>query len=268
MPELSQQERASEVDAVRNAQLAEIDRMIEENQNSESNEDTTARFNSANWLEAVQQSTILIAGVGGIGSWLALLMSRMRPRNILLMDNDTVELVNMSGQLYRSSDIGNLKVDSIAKTIGEYSSFYNIMSIGSLFTEESEAYDIMICGFDNMEARKLYFKKWFDRVKSKPINERHKCIFIDGRLNAEKFQVLSILGDDYYSMKKYISDFLFDDGEVEDAVCSFKQTTYCAAMIASFMCNTFINFVCHSVARPVLFFQEYDAETMSLKQEV
>ena len=183
------------------------------------------------------------------------------------MDNDTVETVNMSGQLYRTSDIGKLKVDALSDTLKEYSAFYNVMSIGSLFTEESEAYDIMICGFDNMEARKLYFRKWFDRVKSKPVNERSKCLFIDGRLNAEKFQVISITGTDYYGMKKYVTEFLFDDSEVGEAPCSFKQTTYCAAMIGAFMCNTLVNFECHSVARPVLFFQEYDAETMSLRQE-
>ena len=255
---LSEQERA---------QLAIIDRMIEDNQNVESSQETAARFSSAEWFNAMQQSTILIAGVGGIGSWVALLISRMRPRNILLMDADSVETVNMSGQLYRTSDIGSLKVDALTDTIRDYSAYYNIMSIGSMFTEESEAYDIMICGFDNMEARKLYFRKWFDRVKSKPKEERDRCIFIDGRLNAEKFQIISIVGTDYYGMKKYIQEFLFDDSEVDEAPCSFKQTTYCAAMISSMICNVLVNFISKSYARPVILFQEYDAETMSLKQE-
>lgn len=249
------------------AQLAAIDEMIQENLNAETSHETTARFSSAEWFEAVQQSTILIAGVGGIGSWLSLLISRMKPRNILLMDNDTVETVNMSGQLFRTSDVGKLKVDALSDTLKEYSAYYNVMSIGSHFTEESEAYNIMICGFDNMAARKLYFRKWFDRVKSLPREERSKCLFIDGRLNAEKFQVISIIGTDYYGMKKYVQDFLFEDSEVAEALCSFKQTTYCAAMIGAFMCNTLVNFLCDSIARPVLFFQEYDAETMSLRQE-
>jgi pyoverdine/dityrosine biosynthesis protein Dit1 len=93
-------------------------------------------------------------------------------------------------------------------------------------------------------------------------------LFIDGRLNAEKFQVISITGEDYYNMKKYIKEFLFADTAVTDALCSYKQTTYCAAMIASLMCNVFVNFMCNSDARPVIFFQEYDAEIMSLKQEM
>lgn len=252
---------------LRISQLEQINAMIEENLNAESSQDTTARFSSAEWLNAVQQSTVLIAGVGGIGSYIAFFLSRMRPRNILLMDGDSVEIVNMSGQLYRTSDVGKLKVDALSDTLKEYSAFYNVMAIGSFFTEESEAYDIMICGFDNMAARKLYFRKWLERVRRKPVSERGNCLFIDGRLNAEKFQIISITGTDYYGMKKYINEFLFDDSEVADALCSFKQTTYCAAMIGAFICNTFINFECHSITRPVLFFQEYDAETMSLKQE-
>lgn len=183
------------------------------------------------------------------------------------MDNDIVELANMSGQLYKVADIGKLKVDALSDTLKEFSSYYGTMAMGMPFTEESEAYNIMICGFDNMAARKLYFSKWVELVKNKPIEERHKCLFIDGRLNAEKFQILSITGDDYYGMKRYAKEFLFDDSEVEEAVCSFKQTTYCAAMIASFMCNTLVNFLCRSISRPVLFFQEYDAEFMTLKQE-
>lgn len=244
-----------------------IDDMIASNDSDYFSQDITSRFSSAEWLEEIQNSNILIAGIGGIGSWLALLVSRMHPRNLLLMDGDVVEAVNMSGQLYQINDIGKFKTDALNDTLKQYSNYYKVMSIGEHFTEESEAYDIMICGFDNMEARKLYFKKWFERVKNKTPEERKKCLFIDGRLNAEKFQIISITGTDYYGMKRYTKEFLFEDTEVEEALCSYKQTTYCAAMIASFMCNTLVNFACHSVLRPVLFFQEYDAETLFLKQE-
>ena len=57
------------------------------------------------------------------------------------MDGDTVEMVNMSGQLYSTNDIGKLKVDAIADTCIGYSNYYSIMSMGTNFTEESEAYD-------------------------------------------------------------------------------------------------------------------------------
>lgn len=229
-------------------------------------QETTTRFSSAEWFEKVQKMTVLIAGIGGIGSWLALLVSRMRPKTLLLMDSDRVEKKNLAGQLYSIKDVYSTKVQALSNMIGNYSDYYNVMAIAENFTEESEAYDIMICGFDNMAARKLYFRKWKEHVEKQ--EDKSKCLFIDGRLNAEKFQVISIVGDDSYSIERYENEFLFDDSAVEEPLCSLKQTTYCAAMIASYMCNVLVNFACNSVARPVVFFQEYDASFMGLKQIV
>lgn len=251
-----------------NSITTQIDAMIQQNNVSTTSEETTTRFKGAPWYEEIQKYSILIAGIGGIGSWTALLISRMRPKNLLLMDNDSVEIGNLSGQLYSIKDVDISKVDALSNTIRDYSMYNNTMAIKEPFTQDSEPYDIMICGFDNMDARKLYFKKWLQRVKSKSKDERSNCLFIDGRLNAEKFQVFSITGDNYYAMNKYASEYLFDDADVPNLICSYKQTSYCAAMIGSFICNILVNFACHNYdERPVLFFQEFDAETISLKQE-
>ena len=246
----------------------ELQRMVDEN-NSYPNIETTVtdRFQSAPWLTTIQNMDILLAGVGGIGSWTALLLARMNPRNLVLMDMDRVDKSNLSGQLYSKDDIDNYKVDSINRTLQNYANYYRGMAIRFPFTEESEAYKVMICGFDNMKARKTYFKKWVELVKNTPEEERCNCLYVDGRLNAEKFQVLSITGDDYASMKKYAQEYLFNDSEAPHQLCSFKQTTYCAAMIASVICNSVVNFASHNIARPVIFFQEYDAESLFLTQE-
>ena len=63
----------------------------------------------------------------------------------------------------------------------------------------------MICGFDNMAARKLVFKKWYAHVMSKPEEERSKCLLIDGRLAAEELQVLAVQGNDTRAMMEYLS---------------------------------------------------------------
>ena len=253
-----------EIDSI----IENINKMIEINKNIKITDDSTARFSSALWYNEVQNLNILIAGVGGIGSWTALLISRLHPKNLVLIDSDTVEIHNLSGQLYGLSNVNKYKVDAMSEIIKDFSNYPKTMAVNENFTENSEPYDIMICGFDNMAARKLYFKKWLELVKKRNDLDRKNCLFIDGRLNAEKFQVLSIVGDDYYSMGKYAKDFLFDDSEVIDGICSYKQTSYCAAMIGSFICNTLVNFACHNNdERPVLFFQEYDAQSLTLKQE-
>ena len=107
-------------------------------------------------------------------------------------DNDIVETVNMSGQLYSIRDININKVTAIAETVRIYSDFNNVFSIPEKFDENSQASDIMICGFDNMKARQNFFNKWKQHVRNKPEGTENECLFIDGRLAAQEFQIFCI----------------------------------------------------------------------------
>lgn len=235
-------------------------------------DEATSRFSSAIWYENIQKKTVILAGVGGIGSHLGFLLARMKPASMFIYDNDIVEAANMSGQLYGQSDLGRPKVSALAEMIRNYADYSSVFAISERFTEESEASDIMICGFDNMTARKLFFNKWVNHVQSKPEEERKNCLFIDGRLDAEMFQILCIRGDDNYNISRYNNEFLFSDAEADETICSYKQTTFCANMIASYMVNLFVNF-CANQCEPLIdrdlpFLTTYNAETMYLKTEV
>lgn len=235
-------------------------------------DEATSRFSSAIWYENIQKKTIILAGVGGIGSYVGFLLARMKPASMFIYDNDIVEAVNMSGQLYGQSDLGRPKVSALTEMIRNYAGYSSVFAISERFTTESEASDIMICGFDNMAARRLFFNKWVNHVQSKPEKERKNCLFIDGRLAAEEFQVLCIKGDDEYNINRYNNEFLFSDTEADATVCSYKQTTFCANMIASYMVNLFVNF-CANQCEPLIdrdlpFLTTYNAETMYLKTEV
>lgn len=235
-------------------------------------DEATSRFSSAIWYENIQKKTVILAGVGGIGSYVGFLLARMKPASMFIYDDDIVEAVNMSGQLYGQSDLGRPKVSALAEMIRNYAGYSSVFAISERFTNESEASDIMICGFDNMAARKLFFNKWVNHVQSKPEEERKNCLFIDGRLAAEEFQVLCIKGDDEYNIRRYSDEFLFSDAEADETICSYKQTTFCANMIASYMVNLFVNF-CANQCEPLIdrdlpFLTTYNAETMYLKTEV
>lgn len=232
-------------------------------------DDTTSRFSSAIWYENIQKKVIILAGIGGIGSYVGFLLARMKPASMFIYDNDIVEAVNMSGQLYGQSDLGRPKVSALAEMIRNYAGYSSVFVVNERFTNESEASDIMICGFDNMAARSLFFDKWLDHVKSKPEEERCKCLYLDGRLDAEMFQIFCIRGDDNYSIDRYNNEFLFSDAEAEETICSYKQTTFCANMIASCMVNLFVNFCANEVGayRDLPFLTTYNAETIYLKTE-
>lgn len=235
-------------------------------------EETTSRFSGAIWYEAITRKRIILAGLGGIGSYVAFLLSRMHPASITLYDDDKVEAVNMSGQFYSLNDVNNFKASAIYSKMKVYSNFYNGLALVRKFNEDSNSGPIMICGFDNMSARKTFFNSWAGYVSRCSIDGRKSCLFIDGRLAAEEFQVIAVQGDDESAMSRYRSEWLFSDEEAEETLCSYKQTTFMANMIGSVMVNIFVNFVANECdpifPRDVPFLTTYNASNMYFKVDM
>lgn len=233
-------------------------------------EENTSRFSSAEWFENIKSKTITLAGVGGIGSHLAFLLSRLNPYNIYLYDSDKVDITNMSGQFYCNDDIGHFKTDAIALTMAKYSLYNKVVTFTKKYDTESCNTRIMMCGFDNMKARHTFYNSWKEGVESSVLN-REKFLFLDGRLAAEEFQILCIRGGDYYNMERYEKEFLFTDKEADATICSYKQTSFCADMIAACMTNLFVNFCANEcnplIERDLPFLTEYNAKTMFFKTE-
>lgn len=259
-------------EALLEAALAAEEVVIPPNSGSLLVDEATSRFSGAIWYSAIQSKTITLAGVGGIGSYVGFLLARLKPAGLYLYDPDIVEQANMSGQLYGSGDLGQGKVYALHNMMQQYANYYSAVTYQERFTAESEATDIMICGFDNMEARKLFFDAWKDRLMAKPEEERSKCLFIDGRLAAEEFQVFAIQGNDERAIVEYKNRWLFSDAAADETICSYKQTTFMANMIASVMVNLFVNFVANEcnpiIDRDVPFMTQYSADTMYFKVEM
>jgi hypothetical protein len=72
-------------------------------------------------------------------------------------------------------------------------------------------------------------------------------------------------------MKRYEEKFLFNDSEADETICSFKQTSFMANMIASYMVNLFVNFISNlsnpDIEKSIPFFTEFDSNTLYCKQE-
>jgi molybdopterin/thiamine biosynthesis adenylyltransferase len=193
----------------------------------------------------------------------------MNPDALLMYDDDVVEQANMSGQLYCKEDVGKTKVDAMANMITRYTTMSNIYAIRNKFTSASEAGNVMICGFDNMVARKTFFHAWRKHMRDKSEEEKGKCLYLDGRLSIDTLQVFCITGDNDWAISEYMEKYLFSDAEAEETQCSLKQTTYLACMIGSFIVNLFTNFVANLLS-PVIpydlpFLTEYDAQNMIFK---
>ena len=230
---------------------------------------TVARFSTADWFKKMTEQTVIIGGQGGISSWLTLLVARMRPTAIYTFDPDTVETVNLAGQFFGMRDAEKTKVDAVANSVKNYANYFSIFASPERYTEDTMAGPVMLCGFDNMAARKVFYNNWKQFVRSMPEDKRNTAIFIDGRLSAEVLQIYCIVGDADWDMEYYEKNCLFDDSEAIQEVCSFKQTAFVANMIGALMTNLLVNF-CANLSggcRSVPFFTSYEADQMYLKEE-
>ena len=229
----------------------------------------TSRFSSAEWFRTVQEQVVILAGVGGIGSNMAIILAKLNPKAMYLFDGDIVETANLSGQFYSAEDVGKYKVDAIAESIVKYTNYSSVFACPRYYEQGEEIVGgVMICGFDTMRARRKYYNAWKRYVASQPEEKQKDCLFIDGRLTADQFQILCMTGDDTFYMQEYEQKWLFYDSEAERTPCSFKQTGYLADMIGAYMVNLLVNF-CANLSNPVRqmplpFLTSYNANVMYL----
>lgn len=270
-PEFAEHEGIDEIPTEETQQEINNEQVIPTNSDSLLISEETSRFSSAIWYDKIREQNIILAGAGGIGSYVGFLLSRMHPANITVYDDDVVEEGNLSGQLYADEHIGRKKVAALSTIMANFSRYYDYGAIERRFTADSPADNIMICGFDNMSSRRVFYQKWKAYVMSRPEEERKNCLYIDGRLAAEEFQVLCIQGNNVLHIEKFEREWLFSDEEAEATQCSYKQTSFCANMIASVMVNLFVNFIANKceplVERAIPFFTYYDASQMFFKEE-
>lgn len=106
----------------------------------------------------VKKARVAVAGLGGLGSNIAVSLARTGVGTLHLIDFDTVEPSNLNRQQYRISYLGMYKTDALKKEIKEINPFINVITdcvkidesnILSLFKE-----DEYICeAFDNPDCK-------------------------------------------------------------------------------------------------------------------
>jgi hypothetical protein len=203
------------------------------------------RVKGASWFPLLYKREVLVLGQGGIGSWASLLLSRVGC-TLHIFDMDEYETHNMTGQAVNHNYIGDNKAEAMEQMIHLFSPGTQVHAYPQRYSEESFTGEIMICGFDNMLARKIAYYNWKENMMQDVHDQGadiNNYFFQDGRLLAEQLQIFNIPGNDTARMAEYEKNWLFDDAEVEEAECTFKQTSHCAAMIASHMVGFLTNWV-------------------------
>lgn len=122
--------------------------------------------------EKLAKSTVLVAGIGALGSIVALDLALTGIGKIIIVDFDTIELSNLSRQfLYSDKDVGESKAIVAGQRLREANPDVQILALNCPIQEVRMATwvetDLIIDGLDTFEAR-----RWLNSLciyKNKPL---------------------------------------------------------------------------------------------------
>ena len=111
-------------------------------------------------FEKLKNARVAVAGLGGLGSNIALMLARAGVGTLHLIDFDEVDLSNLNRQQYFISHLGMYKTDAIKEEISRINPYINVITdcvkvtddnIDSLFKDDS-----VICeAFDNPDCKAM-----------------------------------------------------------------------------------------------------------------
>ncbi|MFX1533799.1 MAG: ThiF family adenylyltransferase [Promethearchaeota archaeon] len=109
--------------------------------------------------ERLKSSRVLIAGVGGLGCWSALLLTEMGIGTLRLVDRDVVEVSNLHRQpIYTEKDVDYSKAEVAANHLSLRNTRVKFEPIAENIGEENakkllDGVDVLIDGLDSLSAR-------------------------------------------------------------------------------------------------------------------
>lgn len=124
--------------------------------------------------ERLTQARVAVAGLGGLGSQVAIMLARCGVGTLHLIDFDVVEVSNLNRQAYRIGHIGKRKVDALAEEIRTIQPYCKVLTTHALVTEDNAlrilAEDTLIAeAFDDAKAKAMLVNTILTQTKDKTI---------------------------------------------------------------------------------------------------
>jgi sulfur carrier protein ThiS adenylyltransferase len=124
--------------------------------------------------ENLKSKTVAIAGCGGIGSNVAVSLTRAGIGTLILADYDKVETSNLNRQYFFMSDIGQLKTDALKNHLVNINPDISIITHTIRLTPDNmtrifKEADLLIEAFDLAENKEWLIETWVQHYPQKPV---------------------------------------------------------------------------------------------------
>jgi len=156
-----------------------------------------------NVLTALSQSTVGIAGAGGLGSNAAVLLARAGVGRLIVADFDVVEPSDLNRQFYFLDQIGQPKVLALEenlKKVNPYSTYemHNVKITPENIKDIFSRADLLIEAFDMADQKQMLIEQWLTHFPDKPIIAASGLAGFGGnnKLRQRKLGNLYICGDE------------------------------------------------------------------------
>lgn len=125
-------------------------------------------------LKAWQNASVGIAGAGGLGSNIALALTRAGIGTLVIIDFDVVAITNLNRQQYFLDQVGQAKVSALKDNLSRVSPFTLIKAHNLRITPENLAQlfgecDILIEAFDLADQKLMLIETWQELYPERPI---------------------------------------------------------------------------------------------------
>lgn len=157
-------------------------------------------------IEKLNNSTVLIIGLGGVGGYALETIVRSGIQNLIIVDADIIESSNLNRQLISlHSNIGDKKVDAFEKRILDINPNAKIIKIDKFITEENidllfkNKIDYLIDACDTVSTKKIIIKECIKR--NIPMIS---CMGMGRKLDISKVKIQDIRQTSYDPIAKTI----------------------------------------------------------------
>jgi len=105
-------------------------------------------------------ATVVICGLGGLGSNIAIALARAGIGKLILIDFDRVDITNLHRQQYNAKQIGQYKTEALKENLLEIAPYIKIETITKRITVENRTSflknaDVVCEAFDDAEAKAM-----------------------------------------------------------------------------------------------------------------